>query len=433
MSRDELGALAGSVRLLWQVGSLTGLSDARLLERSAEGGPAAQLALAALVDRHGPMVLRVCRRLLRDPHDAHDAFQATFLVLARRARSIRRPESLPGWLHGVALRVSRSLRASAARRRQHERRAARGFHLATAEPAGEPDLPAVLHEELGRLPERFRCAVVLCDLEGLTHEQAAGRLGCPVGTVKSRLSAARGRLRRRLASRGLAPGAGAIAAALAAEAAGASPSIPLLDSTVRAATAVAARGPAAAVGAVPTAVTALAQEVSHAMILSKLKAAAAAGATLIAATIALAQSPAARPGPAAPPDRLDQLERKIDRLLRALEGAGTARLGEAVVTEADPVKPTLTTPAAAPVGDPPGLAAPVLATTAGPFAGGLPAMPPRTLAPAAGLPVPSPNAAPSMALEQWLARLEQRVDRLEKLIERADPAPTAGPTREASP
>src|SRR5262249_28425444 len=127
VGRAVRGALMGSMRLLWEAGTVTGLSDAQLLERSAAGGPAAELAFSALVERHGPMVLRVCRRVLRDPHDAQDAFQAAFLVLARRARSIRHPEALASWLHGVALRASRSLLLATARRRDHERRAAAAF------------------------------------------------------------------------------------------------------------------------------------------------------------------------------------------------------------------------------------------------------------------------------------------------------------------
>ncbi len=153
------------------------------------------------------MVLRVCRSILRDEHDAQDAFQATFLVLVRRADAVRRRESAGSWLHGVALRVAAHARAGMARRRRHERCA--GELAVTADRSGaegvSPELAAILHEELGRLPERYRAAFVLCYLEGHTCEAAARRLGWPVGTVKSRLARGRERLRGRLIRRGVVP------------------------------------------------------------------------------------------------------------------------------------------------------------------------------------------------------------------------------------
>jgi RNA polymerase sigma factor (sigma-70 family) len=193
--------------------SFTRMGDCELLERFAsrtgEKDESAELAFATLVARHGPMVLRVCRAGLGDSHAAEDAFQATFLVLARRAGSIRRGRSLGSWLHGVALRVAACARSQAARRRHHERRRAeliaRGTHAEGQSHAADDDSGRVVNEEINRLPERFRSAVVLCYLEGLTHEMAADQLGCPVGTVRSRLATARDRLRRRLTRRGLAP------------------------------------------------------------------------------------------------------------------------------------------------------------------------------------------------------------------------------------
>jgi RNA polymerase sigma factor (sigma-70 family) len=151
------------------------------------------------------MVLRVCRSVLRDDHDAQDAFQATFLILVRRAGAVRNRGSVGSWLYGVALRVSARARASMARRRRHETRAAAMATDRSTEERNPLELSAVLHEELGRLPERYRAAVVLCYLEGHTCEAAASRLGWPVGTVKSRLSRARALLRTRLARRGLTP------------------------------------------------------------------------------------------------------------------------------------------------------------------------------------------------------------------------------------
>jgi RND family efflux transporter MFP subunit len=187
------------------------LTDGQLLERfSTLEGADAERAFASLVERHGPMVMRVCRSVLAGLPDAEDAFQATFLVLARKARSLWVHDSLGPWLHQVALRTASGARAAAARRRRHEQVAAlskRECHMETADELGH-----VLHEEIERLPDRFRVPVILCDLEGSTHEQAARHLGWPVGTVKSRLIRARARLRERLTRRGLAPSASLMAA-----------------------------------------------------------------------------------------------------------------------------------------------------------------------------------------------------------------------------
>ena len=203
----------GPIRVLFAVGSVGLLTDGQLLERFATGGgEASELAFATLVDRHGPMVLRVCRGLLFDPDDAEDAFQATFLVLVRRARSLWVRDSLGPWLHQVAHRTASCLRANAARRHRHERIAAgRGRD---DRPGPGEELARVLHEELGRLPEQYRAPVVLCDLEATTHEQAARHLGWPVGTVKSRLTRARQLLGDRLRRRGFGPDRGALLAAL---------------------------------------------------------------------------------------------------------------------------------------------------------------------------------------------------------------------------
>jgi HlyD family secretion protein len=201
----------GELRTLFSVGTVGELTDGQLLERFAtDRGEVAERAFAALVERHGPMVLRVCRGVLVDAHDAQDAFQATFLVLVRRARALWVRDSLGPWLHQVAFRTAACARTKAARRRRHERRAAMPTEEVRAEV--ENRVGAALHEEIERLPERYRAPLVLCDLEGSTHEQAARSLGWPVGTVKSRLSRGRERLRDRLARRGLAPGVGLLAA-----------------------------------------------------------------------------------------------------------------------------------------------------------------------------------------------------------------------------
>jgi RNA polymerase sigma factor (sigma-70 family) len=205
MTTRRVEDFAPQLRSLLALGSLQNLTDGQLLGRF-EGGDAeaSGLAFEALVERHGSMVLRVCRGVLRDPHDAQDAFQATFLVLVRRAGSIRDRDSLASWLHGVALRVAAHARAGEARRRRLERSAVERVGSPSVDGAAD-DLGPKLHEEVGRLPDRYRAAVVLCYLEGHTCEEAARVLRWPVGTVKSRLSRARERLRARLTRLGLAP------------------------------------------------------------------------------------------------------------------------------------------------------------------------------------------------------------------------------------
>ncbi|MHB1560695.1 MAG: sigma-70 family RNA polymerase sigma factor [Isosphaeraceae bacterium] len=213
----DAGGLPGSLRRLFAAGALGGLTDGQLLDRflrgrrdadansSAGAAADAEAAFAAIVERHGAMVWQVCRSVLGDRHDAEDACQAAFLVLARRAGAIRQGESVASWLYGVARRVALRARRDASRRRELERR--RLERLASNEPTSPPtaDPWPELYEELDRLPEPFRAAVVSCDLEGLTYEQAAVLLGCPVGTVQSRLARGRSRLRNRLERRGIAP------------------------------------------------------------------------------------------------------------------------------------------------------------------------------------------------------------------------------------
>lgn len=205
MATNRSGASLHGLYDLFHAGTFAGLSDRDLLDRFQRRDDAAsQGAFAALVGRHGALVWRTCRSVLNDAHDAEDAFQVTFLVLARKAGSIRRRDSVAGWLHGVACRTAACARGSAARRRRHERAATAGAREAVRGP--EPDdLSPVLHEEIDRLSGRLRAAILLCEFEGLTCEQAAAQLGCPVGTVKSRLARARERLRRRLTRRGLGP------------------------------------------------------------------------------------------------------------------------------------------------------------------------------------------------------------------------------------
>lgn len=183
-------------------GTLVGSPDAQLLERFANQGDEA--AFEALVARHGPMVLWVCRSVLRDSH-AEDAFQATFLILPRKAKSVWVKETLANWLYRIAVRVAVAARTSASQRRRHERQAVEIQAAGASTTSGvDPDVLPMLCEEITRLPKKYREPVVLCHLEELTHDAAARVLKCPVGTVHGRLSRARGLLRERLARRGLA-------------------------------------------------------------------------------------------------------------------------------------------------------------------------------------------------------------------------------------
>ncbi|MDR3619068.1 MAG: sigma-70 family RNA polymerase sigma factor [Paludisphaera borealis] len=198
------GNVIGELTRVLRWGTATGDDDDRLLERFLANHD--ESAFTALVARHGPMVLGVCRRVLRDEHDVEDAFQATFLVLVRSAGAIRRGELVGPWLHGVAQRVAVRTRAGAARRFVRERSGSDVESLALAPAARDQshaELRTILDAELARLPEALRAPLVLCYLEGLTHEQAAGRLRQPVGTIRSRLSRGRDRLRTRLARRGV--------------------------------------------------------------------------------------------------------------------------------------------------------------------------------------------------------------------------------------
>jgi RNA polymerase sigma factor (sigma-70 family) len=202
------GAAMRQLSTLFNEGVTGAVTDGQLLERFAtRRGEASEDAFAALVERHGPVVLRLCRSVLRDEHEAQDAFQATFLVLAQKAESLWVRDSLGPWIHSVAYRVASCARAAAIRRRRHARRhgeLAAGT-LAVYQDEDQGDLESVVHEEIDRLPAHFRAPLVLCDLEGCSHEQAARHLGWPVGTVKSRQTRGRQRLRDRLIQRGLAP------------------------------------------------------------------------------------------------------------------------------------------------------------------------------------------------------------------------------------
>jgi RNA polymerase sigma factor (sigma-70 family) len=263
-------ALARQLSTLFNVGAIRELTDGQLLERFARGdGEAAELAFAALVERHGAMVLRVCRAQLADPHDTQDAFQATFLVLVEKARGLWVRDSLGPWLHQVALRTASCARASAIRRKRLERRAAE--IAASRDPREDPrtpELARILHQEIDRLPERYRVPIVLCDLEGRTCEEAARVMGRPVGTIKCWRSRGRERLRRRLIRAGLAPSV-AIDVAIASDVARAAGLGRAAEQTVRAAVGVLSDRLIA--GVVPASVFMLVKGVIGSMFMSKLR------------------------------------------------------------------------------------------------------------------------------------------------------------------
>jgi RND family efflux transporter MFP subunit len=246
-----------------------GVSDAQLLDRFAANRDEAAFEL--LLWRHSRLVFGVCARVLRDMHDAEDAFQATYLVLARRAGRIARREAVAGWLYKVAYRVALTARDRRARREAREKLVAASEH-----PCAAPNAPAsvenmelrgILDQEIGRLPARFRSVIVLCYLEGKSVDEAAMLLGCPRGTVASRLSRGRERLRARLAGRGLAATA---ALAILSEANAAPRPLSLISTLTAAALRYTAKG-AAANAALSHRITVLTEEVLRAMLLNQLK------------------------------------------------------------------------------------------------------------------------------------------------------------------
>src|SRR5262245_47881148 len=272
MAFGRLSSLVGHLRRLVAAPERCGLGDALLLERWLQLRDEA--AFEVLLWRHGPLVLGVCRRLLREPQDVEDAFQATFLTLLRKAGSIRRSDSVAAWLYRVAYRIA--LRAGAARRNDAE---LLGDDVPA--PEGETellwrDLRPVLDEEVNGLPARYRTAFVLCYLQGKTNAEAAAEIGCPVGTILSRLNWARQRLRKRLERRGLTLTAGLLAVLLVERAIAAPAPASLVQATFQAGLAFAAGEVSG--GAVSAKVLTLTQEVIRAMFLAKLKVAAVAAA-----------------------------------------------------------------------------------------------------------------------------------------------------------
>jgi RNA polymerase sigma factor (sigma-70 family) len=228
---DHATPLQRFVHQLAAAGELGRLTDGQLLTRFVQQRDEA--AFEVLVHRHGALVWRVCRQVLPNAQDREDAFQATFLVLVRKAGSIARPELLGPWLHGVASRVAGRVRGKVLRRTGREHSGVEGLDQISRGPMDEPDLASDLHEELCRLPAKYRQPLVVCYLEGWTNEEAARQLGCPPGTLKIRLLRGREMLRTRLARRGQVVPMATLVAALSP---GASEALaaPLADAAIKA-------------------------------------------------------------------------------------------------------------------------------------------------------------------------------------------------------
>jgi RNA polymerase sigma factor (sigma-70 family) len=290
-----------------------GLSDGQLLAlfvRRRDGD-----AFAALLNRHGPMVMGVCRRVLRDRQDAEDAFQATFLVFAGKAGSVSTPDALAGWLYRVAYRTALEARARNARRRGKEQQMKDLPHPESEPEDGHRELLALLDRELDRLPDKYRVPVVLCELEGRGRKDVARLLGLPEGTLSWRLAQAKKMLAKRLSRHGLAIPGGALAAAMAPGAVSAQ----LRASTVKA---------AMSAGAVPAGVLTVAEGVIKAMLLTKLKITVCAAALMLLAGVgatgltyrATAQQPRQETALAGRPqaDDLESLRLEIEALRKEL-------------------------------------------------------------------------------------------------------------------
>jgi RNA polymerase sigma factor (sigma-70 family) len=297
-----------------------GASDGALLESFVSRREEA--AFEVLLRRHGAMVLGVCRRVLGDAHDAEDAFQATFLVLARKAASVRPREMVGHWLYGVAYRTALKARTMNAKRRAKERRAG---ELPRREPRAEgaPDeLLARLDAELHRLPDKYRVPVVLCELEGKSRRRVARLLGLPEGTLSWRLAHAKKLLARRLSRYGAALSVSSLAAVLSRDAAAACVPASLLHSTARAAILTA--------GVVSARVVALTDGVIKAMLLSKLKLVWAVALAVVVGVGAVGvtyRQAAAQPAPSNAPsrsararaDELEELRLEVAALRKGLE------------------------------------------------------------------------------------------------------------------
>ncbi len=268
MATSPLVELIQQLRRTELLSAGAGLTDGQLLERYISSRDEA--ALAALVNRHGLMVWGVCRRVLGDYHDAEDAFQATFLVLVRKATSVRPREMVANWLYGVARQTALKARATVGTRRGRERQVEDMPEPAVAEHAGWDELLPVLDVELSRLPDKYRAVVVLCDLEGKSRKEAARQLGVPEGTVAGWVARARVMLANRLTRRGVTLSGGALAAILSQNVTSAGVPASVVSKTIKVASLLAAGQ--ATTGVISVTVAALTEGVLKAMFLSKLKA-----------------------------------------------------------------------------------------------------------------------------------------------------------------
>ncbi len=268
MAAKSINGVLQHLRQLAAVQTNRGLADGVLLERFV--GSSDDAAFTALVERHGPMVLGVCRRTLGNLHDAEDACQATFLVLARKAGCIRKRTSLASWLHGVACRVAATLKRDQARRARRQREVRAPAPKDAASEVSWREMQMLLDEELAQLPQRYRTPLILCYLDGKTRDEAAGRLGLSVGSLHGRLERGRNLLRLRLAQRGLTLSAALFATALGESVAHAALTPTLVVSSTKAALLFAAGRPLPE-SAVGTQVVTLTQGVLKSMFLTKLK------------------------------------------------------------------------------------------------------------------------------------------------------------------
>jgi RNA polymerase sigma factor (sigma-70 family) len=324
MTSRQLAPALRHVRRFLARPDAEGVSDAQLLQRFVNCRD--ETAFELLVWRHGPMALGVCRRILHDTHDAEDAFQATLLALARKAQSISKGGSVGSWLYKVAYRVALRARAQSLRRLRHEKQVAELPAVADTR-AGDPawrELGPVLDEELNRLPEKYRAAVVLCYLEGLTNDQAARQLRWQPGTLKTRLARARELLGGRLTRRGLVLGAGLLTSASVGE--GLPLRAALVRFTVRTAVLVIA-GNGTAAGVVPAPVARLTEGVLRTMTMVKVKLIAAVLAAGLAVVGAGALSYRTVPGEPVPDNetkpagRVEQLKKQTAGLQEELRQA----------------------------------------------------------------------------------------------------------------
>lgn len=267
MATNSMSVFIQQLRRTMLVQDRTDRTDGQLLEDYISRRDEA--ALAALVRRHGPMVWDVCRRVLCNYHDAEDAFQATFLVLVRKATSILPREMVANWLYGVAHQTALKARVTAATRKRRERQVAKLPEPAIMEQDIWHDLQPLLDHELSRLPDKYRVLIVLCDLEGKTRKEAARQLGIAEGTVAGRLARARTILAKRLTQRGVTLSGGALAALLTEKASATVPTS-VVSSTIKAASLFAV-GQAAATGLISVKVAALTEGVLKTMLLTKLR------------------------------------------------------------------------------------------------------------------------------------------------------------------